>query len=55
MSADDEMTIDERYEYLRRMKKRHFDAGRKQPGGLLSETKAVSGLKRKGFHPAHRR
>lgn len=49
MSADDEMTIDERFKYLRRMKKRYVDAGRKERGHLLDEMEAVTGLHRKSL------
>jgi hypothetical protein len=37
MSADDEMTIDERFKYLRKMNKRYVDASRKERGHLLDE------------------
>jgi hypothetical protein len=49
MSADDEMTIDERFKYLRKMKKRYVDAGRKERGHLLDEMEAVTGLHRKSL------
>ena len=49
MSADDEMTIDERLKYLRKMKKRYVDAGRKERGHLLNEMEAITGLHRKSL------
>ena len=49
MSADDEMTIDERFKYLRKMKKRYVHAGRKERGQLLDEMEAVTGLHRKSL------
>jgi hypothetical protein len=49
MSADDEMTIDERFKYLRRMKKRYADASRKERGHLLNEMEAATGLHRKSL------
>jgi hypothetical protein len=49
MSADDEMTIDERFKYLRKMKERYVEAGRKERGHLLDEMEAVTGLHRKSL------
>jgi hypothetical protein len=49
MSVDDEMTIDERFKYLRKMKKRYVHAGRKERGHLLNEMEAVTGLHRKSL------
>jgi hypothetical protein len=49
MSADDEMTIDERFKYLRKMKKRYINAGRKERGHLLNEMEAITGLHRKSL------
>ena len=43
MSIEDQMTIDERYKYLRCMKKRYRQAKRKQRGRLLDEMQAVTG------------
>jgi hypothetical protein len=37
MSNEDKMNIDERRKYLRRMKKRYVQAGRKEQGILLDE------------------
>ena len=47
MSDEDRMTIDERRKYLRMMKKRYFQADRKERGGLLDEMEAVTGMHRK--------
>jgi hypothetical protein len=47
MSIDDEMTIDERRKYLRKMQKRYAKAGRKEKGELLDEMEEVTGLHRK--------
>ena len=44
MSTEDEMTIDERLKYLRRMKKRYRKANRKEQGRLLDEMEAVTEL-----------
>jgi hypothetical protein len=49
MSANEEMTIDERYKYLRQMKKRYQKASRKEKGCLLDEMEAVTGQHRKGL------
>lgn len=49
MSANEEMTIDERYKYLRQMKKRYQKASRKEKGRLLDEMEAVTGQHRKGL------
>ena len=49
VSAEDEMTINERRKYLRKMKKRYVGAGRKQRGELLTEMAAVTGLHRKSL------
>jgi len=46
---DEEMTIEERYKYLRRMKKRYLEAGRAERGRLLDEMEAVTGLHRKSL------
>jgi len=37
MSADDEMAINERRKYLRKMKRRYHQADRKERGQLLNE------------------
>lgn len=49
MSAEEAMTIDERYKYLRQMKKRYQKADRKGKGCLLDEMEAVTGQHRKGL------
>lgn len=49
MSADEAMTIDERYKYLRQMKKRYQKADKKEKGQLLDEMEAVTGQHRKGL------
>jgi hypothetical protein len=49
MSTDDHMTIDERYKYLRCMKKRYRQANREGRGCLLDEMQAVTGLHRKSL------
>ena len=47
MSPDDEMTIDERRKYLRKMQKRYVEADRSGKGQLLNEMELVTGLHRK--------
>lgn len=47
MSAEDNMTIDERRKYLRKMKKRYQQAKRQERGRLLDEMQAVTELDRK--------
>ena len=49
MNAEDEMTIDERRKYLRKMKTRYRRADRKARGRLLDEMEAVTGLHRKSL------
>lgn len=49
MPADDEMTIDERRKYLKRMRERYWGADRVGRGELLSEMEAVTGLHRKSL------
>ena len=49
MSTEDQMTIDERRKYLRRMKKRYRQANRKGQGRLLDEMQAVTELHRKSL------
>ena len=47
MSIDDEMTIDERRKYLRKMQRRYAKADRIEKGKLLDEMEQVTGLHRK--------
>jgi len=47
MSYAEKMTIDERRKYLRLMRPRYREAGRKEKGQLLDEMEAVTGLERK--------
>ena len=49
MSTEDEMTIDERRKYLRRMKKRYRRANREKRGYLLDEMEAMTELHRKSL------
>ena len=49
LNGYDKMTIDERRKYLRRMKKRYEQAGRKERGRLLDEMGAVTELHRKSL------
>ncbi len=49
MSTKDEMNIDERYKYLRVMKKRYSKADRKEKARLLNEMVAVTKLHRKSL------
>ena len=49
MSTEDKMNIDERRKYLRRMKKRYVQVGRKGQGHLLDEMEAVTELHRKSL------
>jgi len=49
MSTEDEMTIDERLKYPRRMKKRYRQANRKEQGRLLDEMEAITELHRKSL------
>ena len=49
MSTQDEMTIDERRKYLRRMKKRYRKANRRERGQLLGEMQVVTDLHRKSL------
>ncbi|MGB9591767.1 MAG: integrase [Candidatus Kryptoniota bacterium] len=46
---DEEMTIDERYKYLRMMQKRYLEAGRVERGRLLDEMEVITGLHRKSL------
>jgi hypothetical protein len=49
MSADEEMTVDERRKYLKRMEKRYLAADRDSRGELLTEMEAVTGMHRKSL------
>lgn len=49
MSKDEEMTIDERYKYLRLMQKRYGQMKRQERGKLLDEMAAMTGLHRKSL------
>ena len=49
MSTEDKMNIDERYKYLRMMKKRYVKASKKERGTLLDEMGAVTNLHRKSL------
>jgi len=49
MSTEDKMTIEERYKYLRLMKKRYVNTSRKEKGQLLDEMEEVTGLHRKSL------
>ena len=49
MTTEEEMTIDERRKYLRKMKSRYSKAKRQERSALLNEMEAVTGLHRKGL------
>jgi hypothetical protein len=49
MPNEDEMSIDERRKYLKRMKVRYEKGNRKQRSALLSEMEQVTGLHRKSL------
>lgn len=49
MSADEKMSIDERYKYLRRMQKRYRQANDGEKGRLLDEMEAVTEQHRKSL------
>ena len=49
MTTEDQMTIDERYKYLRKMRARYVKADRRERGRLLDEMEAVTGLHRKSL------
>ncbi|MGD2165867.1 MAG: hypothetical protein PVH50_10105 [Anaerolineae bacterium] len=49
MTTEEKMTIDERWKYLRAMRKRYREAGRRVKGKLLDEMEAVTGLHRKSL------
>jgi hypothetical protein len=46
MNREDEMTVDERYKYLRRVQKRYRAAGRVEKGQMLDRAIEATGLKR---------
>src|SRR6266568_2467324 len=49
MPTEDEMTLNERRKYLKRMKPRYLKASRKERGQLLSEMEQVTGMHRKSL------
>jgi hypothetical protein len=49
MDLEGKMTIEERYQYLRRMKKRYQKANRQERSRLLDEMEAYTGLHRKSL------
>jgi hypothetical protein len=49
MTTEDRMTVDERYKYLRKMKTRYVEAGRKERKQLLDGMEQVTGLHRKSL------
>jgi hypothetical protein len=49
MTTEEEMTINERRKYLRKMKSRYIKAKRHERGELLNEMEAVTGLHRKSL------
>ncbi|MGD2166045.1 MAG: hypothetical protein PVH50_11020 [Anaerolineae bacterium] len=49
MTTEEKMTIDERREYLRAMRRRYREADRRVKGKLLDEMEAVTGLHRKSL------
>jgi hypothetical protein len=49
MTAEEEMTINERRKYLRKMKSRYIKAKRQERSELLNEMEAVTGLHRKSL------
>ena len=49
MTTEDEMTVDERRKYLRKVKERYARAHRKARGQLLDEMGTVTGLHRKSL------
>ena len=49
MSDDEQMSIDERYKYLRKMQQRYRKAEREERGKLLDEMEVVTGLHRKSL------
>src|SRR6266702_6573827 len=49
MPTEDEMTLDERRKYLKRMKPRYLKAKRRERSGLWSEMEQVTGMRRKSL------
>jgi len=49
MAADEKMSIDERYKYLRKMQKRYRQANRQEKNELLDEMQVVTELHRKSL------
>ncbi len=49
MTAEEEMTINERRKYLRKMKSRYSKAKRQERSELLNEMETVTGLHRKSL------
>ena len=49
MTTEQEMPINDRFDYLRRVKRRYVQADRKERGRLLDEMEAVTGLHRKSL------
>ena len=49
MPEEEKMTMDERFKYLRLMKKRYLKAGRLERGRLLKEMESVTRLHRKSL------
>lgn len=49
MPDEEQMTIEERYKYLRKMRRRYQQAGKKEKGRLLDEMEAVTGIHRKSL------
>ena len=49
VSTEENMTVDERRKYLKRMKPRYERAGRKERGRLLDEMEAFTGMHRKSI------
>jgi len=51
MLPEVKMDMEEKYQYLRRMKKRYVKANRKERSRLLDEMEAYTGLHRKSLIP----
>ena len=49
MTTEQKMPINDRFNYLRRVKRRYVQAGRKERNRLLDEMEAVTGLHRKSL------
>ena len=49
MDTEVEMTVNERYKYLRKMRERYQEVGRQQRGKLLDEMQVVTGMHRKSL------